>query len=188
MGNEMKHQHILNVTRSWTKFDHWARKSLFLSYKDGTKGYILYALQHHKIFVSRNVIFYENIFPFKQSVSPPTHPPTATKSHTLDDVNVEVPFTTTDTMSPTSSISSFSDESNNVTYSFSINLLGSRLDDVTFHNRSTEQPTTVQNFANTDTPCTLSATSSPEPALQPVQSSPSHTMSIGPTPDTSQNA
>jgi hypothetical protein len=52
-----------------TKFDSRARKAIFLGYKDGTKGYILYDLNSHEIFVSRNVIFYEFDFPFHLSNS-----------------------------------------------------------------------------------------------------------------------
>jgi hypothetical protein len=50
-----------------TKFDSRSRKAIFLGYKDCTKGYILYDLNSHEIFVPRNVIFYENDFPFHLS-------------------------------------------------------------------------------------------------------------------------
>lgn len=52
-----------------TNFDPRARKSIFHGYKEGTKGHILYDLTHHNIFVSRNFIFYENSFPFKDQPS-----------------------------------------------------------------------------------------------------------------------
>lgn len=48
-----------------TKFDTRARKVIFFDFKDGTKGYIIYDLNSHNIFVSRHVIFYETRFPFK---------------------------------------------------------------------------------------------------------------------------
>jgi len=55
-----------------TKFDARARKSMFLGYKDGTKGYLLYDLSSHQIFASTNVLFYESIFPFPHSLDPPS--------------------------------------------------------------------------------------------------------------------
>ncbi|KAI5432658.1 hypothetical protein KIW84_020094 [Lathyrus oleraceus] len=57
-----------------TKFDARARKSIFLGHKDGTKGYILYDLQSHDLFVFRYVIFFENYFPFKSNISQPKPP------------------------------------------------------------------------------------------------------------------
>ncbi|XP_061347342.1 uncharacterized protein LOC133292872 [Gastrolobium bilobum] len=47
-----------------TKYSPRARKSAFIGYRDATKGFILYDLSSHAIFVSRHVIFYENEFPF----------------------------------------------------------------------------------------------------------------------------
>jgi len=47
-----------------TKFDSRARKSVFLGYREGTKGYLLYDLHSHEFFLSRNVIFHESSFPF----------------------------------------------------------------------------------------------------------------------------
>lgn len=38
-----------------------ARKCIFLGFKQGTKGYLLYS---HDIFLSRHVIFYESSFPY----------------------------------------------------------------------------------------------------------------------------
>nr|KYP53203.1 Retrovirus-related Pol polyprotein from transposon TNT 1-94 [Cajanus cajan] len=50
-----------------TKFNSRARKSVFIGYKEGIKGYILYDLQSKEVFISRNVIFYETNFPFNDS-------------------------------------------------------------------------------------------------------------------------
>lgn len=48
-----------------TKFQPRVRKAMFLGSKGSTKGYLLYNILYHELFVSRNVIFYETIFPFK---------------------------------------------------------------------------------------------------------------------------
>lgn len=40
-----------------TKFDSKNRKSIFIGYKEGIKGFTLYDLASHEIFLSRNVIF-----------------------------------------------------------------------------------------------------------------------------------
>ena len=47
-----------------TKFQSRARKSVFLGYRNGTKGYLLYDLNSNEFFVSRNVVFFENVYPF----------------------------------------------------------------------------------------------------------------------------
>ena len=48
------------------KLDYRAKRCIFLGYTFGYKGYKLYDLQTRKVFHSRDVIFYENIFPFKK--------------------------------------------------------------------------------------------------------------------------
>jgi hypothetical protein len=73
-----------------TKYNSRARKCVFIGYKDGTKGYILYDLHSHDFFVSRNVVFYENHFPFKDSSASLTVPTT-----TLDDP-LDIPPTSYD--------------------------------------------------------------------------------------------
>ncbi|CAJ2668236.1 unnamed protein product [Trifolium pratense] len=57
-----------------TKFNPRARKTIFLGFKEGTKGSILYDLNSNELFVSRNVIFYENQFPFTPVTKPTTTP------------------------------------------------------------------------------------------------------------------
>jgi hypothetical protein len=47
-----------------TKFMPRARKTVFLGYRDGTKGFLLYDISSHSFLVSRNVIFHEDVFPF----------------------------------------------------------------------------------------------------------------------------
>jgi len=51
-----------NVQR--TKLSSRARKCVFLGYKDGAKGFSLFDMNQKNIFVTRDVIFYENHFPF----------------------------------------------------------------------------------------------------------------------------
>ncbi|KAI5400078.1 hypothetical protein KIW84_065135 [Lathyrus oleraceus] len=47
-----------------TKLEPRGRKCVFLRYKNGMKGVILYDINSHTILVSRNVIHHEHIFPY----------------------------------------------------------------------------------------------------------------------------
>ena len=56
------------------KLDSHARKYIFLGYTNGIKGSLLYNLNIRETFLSRNIIFYEHIFPFS------SQPPSSTTS------------------------------------------------------------------------------------------------------------
>jgi hypothetical protein len=57
-----------------TKLEPKARKSLFLGYTNGYKGYTLLDLHTREIFISRHVIFHEHILPYPFSKSSPISP------------------------------------------------------------------------------------------------------------------
>ncbi|MCH92306.1 retrovirus-related Pol polyprotein from transposon TNT 1-94, partial [Trifolium medium] len=71
------------LSQGRTKLDLKAHKCIFLGFKPGTKGYILYNLETFHTFISRNVVFHEHVFPY----TPPS-PPTDTStpiSHSVFD-------------------------------------------------------------------------------------------------------
>lgn len=56
--------YAINIIPHKDKFDHRAIKCVFLGFNVGQKAYKLYDIQSKKIIVSREVTFYENIFPY----------------------------------------------------------------------------------------------------------------------------
>ncbi|KAL0355081.1 UNVERIFIED_CONTAM: Retrovirus-related Pol polyprotein from transposon RE2 [Sesamum radiatum] len=51
------------------KFDHRAVKCVFLGYSQSRKAYRLYNLTNHSLIISRDVQFFEDIFPYKHATS-----------------------------------------------------------------------------------------------------------------------
>ena len=49
------------------KLDARARACIYLGHKAGIKGFILYDTHTREVFISRNVVFHENVFPFQNT-------------------------------------------------------------------------------------------------------------------------
>jgi hypothetical protein len=56
-----------------SKLDPRARKSIFLGFTPGMKGYVLYDLHFKNIFVSRHVTFHDHILPYTSNNTNPAH-------------------------------------------------------------------------------------------------------------------
>lgn len=71
-GNTSNYEHLKVFgclcyvkTRSHDKFEARANKCMFIGYPQGQKGWNVYNLETKEFSVSRDVIFYENFFPFE---------------------------------------------------------------------------------------------------------------------------
>ncbi|CAN1315366.1 Retrovirus-related Pol polyprotein from transposon TNT 1-94 [Linum perenne] len=77
-----------SLDRHKTKFDHRARQCVYLGVAAGIKGHKLLDLNTKQVFVSRDVLFHESIFPFRHHMHSSEH----THSHLHDPVASESLF------------------------------------------------------------------------------------------------
>jgi hypothetical protein len=73
-----------------TKLSPMGRKCIFLGYKQGVKGSILFYLDSKDIFISRNIIHHDNILPY-QAENPRIKWHYHTTSPTSDPINIDTP-------------------------------------------------------------------------------------------------
>jgi hypothetical protein len=72
------------------KLDSRSRKCIYLGFKFGVKGHLLFDLKNREIFLSRDVIFFEHIFPYKCTIESVTNSPTQSHSDLSDDIFLDI--------------------------------------------------------------------------------------------------
>ena len=58
---------LMTLLRRGDKFQERGSACVFLGYPNGKKGYRLYDLKNHRIYSTHNVIFIDNIVPFREN-------------------------------------------------------------------------------------------------------------------------
>lgn len=76
--------HAVDLSPTRGKFDSRSIRSVFLGYDLAYKGFLLYDLDHNRTFVSRDVKFFPNKFPFKDSISSSSTAPIEASSPHVD--------------------------------------------------------------------------------------------------------
>jgi hypothetical protein len=159
------------------KLDSRSRKCINLGFKSGVKGHILFDLQSKEMFLSRDVIFFETIFPYMHSLSSDSPSLNASSDYnytSLDDLFLydSLPTSTSASHSSTHSThpnSNHSTNPNNLSTNTSLN----HIPDIstplsTSNNNST--PLTTSNHLTSPSPPIL-----PTPTNIPLRKSTRHT-------------